>query len=137
VTGFDHLVLRCADVETTLAWYVDVLGLAPVRVDRWRAGEVPFPSVRVNDDTIIDLLAAGRPGQGTGGADAVIDVGDGRLDHLCLVVEPIDLEVLAAREDLDVTEGPVTRFGARGDGRSVYLRDPDGATVELRYYPGA
>ena len=42
ITGFDHLVLRCADVEKTLAFYVDALGLAPVRVDEWRRGTVPF-----------------------------------------------------------------------------------------------
>ncbi len=41
VRGFDHLVLRCADVETTLAWYIDRIGLAPVRVEEWRAGKAP------------------------------------------------------------------------------------------------
>ncbi len=45
VQGFDHLVLRCSDVERTLAWYVDVIGLEPVRVDEWRREEVFFPSV--------------------------------------------------------------------------------------------
>ncbi len=38
VTGFDHLVLRCADIESTLRWYVDLLGLETVRVDEWRRG---------------------------------------------------------------------------------------------------
>jgi catechol 2,3-dioxygenase-like lactoylglutathione lyase family enzyme len=122
VTGFDHLVLRCTDVETTLAWYTDVLGMPGMRVERWRAGEVPFPSVRVDDATILDLIGGGP-------------VDDGRLDHLCLVIEPTDLAALAAHPDLDVLEGPVPRFGARGDGLSIYVRDPDGATVELRYYP--
>lgn len=121
VTGFDHLVLRCTDVETTLAWYTDVLGLPGVRVEPWRAGEVPFPSVRVDEGTILDLI-------GGGPAD------DGRLDHLCLVVAPTDLAALAASGRLDVLEGPVTRFGARGDGTSLYVRDPDGTTVELRHY---
>jgi len=121
VTGFDHLVLRCADVETTLAWYTAVLGLEPVRVEAWRAGEVPFPSVRVDAGTIIDLIGGG-PAE------------DGRLDHLCLVVEPTDLAALAAGGRLEVLEGPVTRFGARGNGTSLYVRDPDGVTVELRHY---
>ena len=58
VQGFDHLVLRCIDVETTLAWYVDRLGMPPVRVDEWRAGVAPFPSVRVDEGTIIDLVPA-------------------------------------------------------------------------------
>jgi catechol 2,3-dioxygenase-like lactoylglutathione lyase family enzyme len=120
VSGFDHLVLVCSDVETTLAWYVDVLGLAPVRVEEWRRGEVPFPSVRVDPATIIDLF----PG----------DPINGRLDHLCLVVEPTDLAQVATSEQLDVIEGPGTRFGAQGDGTSLYVRDPDGTVVELRHY---
>ncbi len=36
ITGFDHLVLRCRDVDTSLRWYVDVLGLEPVRVEEWQ-----------------------------------------------------------------------------------------------------
>jgi catechol 2,3-dioxygenase-like lactoylglutathione lyase family enzyme len=118
--GFDHLVLRCGDVERTLAWYLEVLGATPVRVDEWRRGEVPFPSVRVCADTIIDLLQ--------GPSD------DGRLDHICVVVEPIDLAALAASGDLDVVDGPARRFGAQGDGTSLYVRDPDGLVVELRHY---
>ncbi|HSM65225.1 MAG TPA: VOC family protein [Ilumatobacteraceae bacterium] len=120
VSGLDHIVLACADVEVTLAWYRDRLGLAPVRVEQWRRREVPFPSVRVDDGTIIDLI----PGTPT----------DGRLDHFCLVVEPMDLSELAASGEFDVIEGPVRRFGARGDGTSLYVRDPDGAVVELRHY---
>jgi len=121
VVAFDHVVLRCADVERTLGWYVDRLGLAPVRVDEWRRGDAPFPSVRVSDDTIIDLIEGSA-------AD------DGRLDHICLVVEPLDLDVLAASGELDVVEGPARRSGARGEGTSLYVRDPDGLVVELRHY---
>ena len=120
VTDFDHLVLECADVETTLAWYQRKLGLAPVRVDEWRAGTAPFPSVRVNECTIIDLIEG--------------DAAEGRLDHFCLVVARIDLDEVAASGEFDVLEGPTQRFGARGDGTSLYVRDPDGTTVELRYY---
>src|SRR3954454_21737207 len=120
VTDFDHLVLKCADVETTLGWYQQKLGLAAVRVDEWRAGPVPFPSVRVNEHTIIDLLA-GEPTSG-------------RLDHFCLVVAVTDLAEVASSGEFEVLEGPTQRFGARGDGTSLYVRDPDGAIVELRYY---
>ncbi len=120
VTAFDHLVLKCADVETTLAWYVDRLGLAPVRLAEWRRGEVPFPSVRVSADTIIDLIE--------GPAD------DGRLDHLCLVIDAVDLAAISAAGDFDVVGGPARRFGARGEGTSLYVRDPDGLVVELRHY---
>lgn len=120
VNALDHLVVRCADVERTLAWYLDLLGLTPVRVDEWRRGDAPFPSVRVSDDTIIDLVAG--------------QTDDGRLDHICLVVEPVDLDDLAASGEFDVVDGPVRRYGARGEGTSLYVRDPDGLIVELRHY---
>jgi catechol 2,3-dioxygenase-like lactoylglutathione lyase family enzyme len=120
IVQFDHLVLKCSDIEATLRWYTEELGLAPVRLDQWRAGDVPFPSLRVNPHTIIDLVTG--------------DTSDGRLDHICLVVEPTDFERLARSGRFDVLDGPAPRFGARGDGTSLYIRDPDGATVELRYY---
>ena len=120
VSGLDHLLLTCADVEVTLTWYVEALGLEPVRVDEWRAGEVPFPSVRLNADTILDFIG-GSPYSG-------------RLDHLCLVVEPLDLAAVAASGDFDVINGPAPRWGARGTGTSLFVRDPDGTVVELRHY---
>lgn len=120
VEGFDHLVLNVADVERSLAWYRDELGLAPLRVDEWRRGEVPFPSVRVDAGTIIDIVGADRAGE--------------NVDHLCLVLAPVDLGAVAASGRLDVVEGPVPRWGARGVGTSLYVRDPDGNVVELRHY---
>jgi catechol 2,3-dioxygenase-like lactoylglutathione lyase family enzyme len=120
VVGFDHVVLNVSDVERALAFYVGELGLQPVRVDEWRRQEVFFPSVRVDDATIIDLLAIPRTGE--------------NADHLCLVVQPTDFAALKDSGRFEVVDGPDRRFGARGDGTSLYIRDPDGNTVELRYY---
>lgn len=120
VVGFDHLVLDVADVERALAFYLGELGLAPVRVDEWRRGEAPFPSARVSDHTIIDFVGSPPTGE--------------NMNHLCLVVEPTDLDALAATGRFDVVDGPAARFGARGNGTSLYVLDPDGNTVELRYY---
>jgi catechol 2,3-dioxygenase-like lactoylglutathione lyase family enzyme len=122
VVGFDHLVLKVADVERSLDFYCDTLGLAPERVDEWRAGEVLFPSVRITDTAIIDLLAAERTGD--------------NVDHFCLVIAPTDLAALAASGDLDVVgNGPADGlFGAQGVASSLYVRDPDGNVVELRSY---
>jgi catechol 2,3-dioxygenase-like lactoylglutathione lyase family enzyme len=124
ITGFDHLVLKCADVDKTLAWYVDELGLAPVRVEEWRAGRAPFPSARVSEGTIIDFIGGGG--------------GDGRnVDHLCLVADRATVEEIGGADSgFDVLDGPVTRYGARGDGWSVYVQDPDGMVVEIRSYDG-
>lgn len=121
IVGLDHIVLKVADVERSLAFYAGTLGLPTVRVEEWRSGAAPFPSVRVDDGTIIDLFA------GTPDGD--------NLDHFCVVIEPTDLDAVAASGDFEVVDGPGRRFGARGDGMSLYVRDPDGNNVELRYYP--
>jgi catechol 2,3-dioxygenase-like lactoylglutathione lyase family enzyme len=120
VEGFDHLVLVVADVERSVAWYHEELGLEPLRLDEWRRGEVFFPSLRVSEGTIIDVLQGERSGT--------------NVDHLCLVVADTDLQAIADSGRFEVVDGPDKRWGARGDGLSLYVRDPDGNTVELRYY---
>ena len=125
VVGFDHVVLNVADIERSLSFYLDQLGLAPVRVDEWRRAEVPFPSGRVNDSTIIDFVQV---------PDARATRAGENMNHLCLVVEPIDFAALAGSGRFVVVDGPGTRFGAQGNATSLYVRDPDGNTVELRYY---
>ena len=121
VVDLDHVVLNVADTERSLDFYTGPLGLAPVRVDEWRAGRVPFPSVRVSDRTIIDLMSKPR--------------GESNVDHICLVVEPLDWQEVIDSGVFTVLEGPVGRWGARGEATSVYVSDPDGNTVELRWYP--
>lgn len=122
IQAVDHLVLVVADVDRSVAWYRDVLGLEVLRYDQWKAGEVFFPSVRVDETTIIDIVAGDR------------GAGRGNLDHFCLVVDEVDLADIRDSGRFDVVEGPVTRWGARGDGQSLYVRDPDGTVVELRHY---
>ena len=121
VIGFDHLVLNVEDVERALGFYCGPLGLEPVRVDEWRAGKAPFPSVRVSPDTIIDLVQRDR--------------GESNVDHFCLVVEPLDWQQVVDAGGFTVVDGPGRRFGARGHAESLYVLDPDGNTVELRWYP--
>jgi catechol 2,3-dioxygenase-like lactoylglutathione lyase family enzyme len=121
VKAFDHLVLNVADVERSVDFYTGLLGLEPVRLAEWRSGKVPFPSVRVTPETIIDLVSRSR--------------GESNIDHICLTVEPLDWDEVIRSGAFDVLEGPVDRFGARGTATSVYIRDPDGNTVELRWYP--
>lgn len=118
--GLDHIVLVVGDVERSLDWYQQHLGLAGVRIAEWRRGEAPFPSLRVTESTIIDLV----PGERTDG---------GHLDHICFVVGRDDLEALSDRSDLTIIDqGP--RYGAQGEGQSIYVKDPDDLTVEIRAY---
>jgi catechol 2,3-dioxygenase-like lactoylglutathione lyase family enzyme len=119
--ALDHIVLVVGDVEQSLAWYARHAGLTPVNVDEWRAGQAPFPSLRVNEATILDFVP-GEPGPSRG-----------HVDHVCFVVSPDDLEALAADPELEVLDRG-ERSGARGLGQSIYVRDPDGLQVEFRHY---
>jgi catechol 2,3-dioxygenase-like lactoylglutathione lyase family enzyme len=120
VLGLDHLVIVVGDVERTLDWYGRHAGLAGERVDEWRRGEVIFPSLRIDEATLIDVV----PG--------LSDPAErGHLDHICFVVDRAHLDQLAA--DLEVVDEG-RRWGARGEADSIYVRDPDGLLVEFRSY---
>jgi len=124
VIAMDHIVLRVSDVERSLRWYTKQLGLAPVRVDEWRAGECPFPSVRVSAETIIDLISGD------------IDLRTRNLDHFCMVVSADDLARVRASGMFEIVRDPdFELYGARGDADGLYISDPDGNEIELRAYP--
>ena len=120
VGELDHVVVNTTDPERAVAWYCDELGLAPDRLEEWRRGEVFFPSARINEHTILDFFPAERTGE--------------NVNHFCLVIDPVDLDELKASGRFDVVSGPDKVYGARGTGTSLYVRDPDGNTVELRHY---
>ncbi len=129
ITELDHIVLRVRDVETSLHFYTQVLGLPSERVEEWRAGEVRFPSVRLNADTIIDLFASDQQPIGREGAK--------NQDHYCMVIEKTDMEALKTKFEglgVDIQSGPGKRWGSHGDGISLYIYDPDDNVVELRHY---
>lgn len=120
VRGIDHVVLRVDDQERALAFYTGELGLEPWRVEEWRRGEVPFPSARVSDTFILDFVAGAPSGK--------------NVDHFCLVVDETDFDEVTRSGHFRVQDGPARRSGARGDGTSLYVLDPDENLVELRYY---
>ena len=121
VNGIDHVVFNVTDAEKSVAWWHDLLGLEPVRLEEWRRGEVPFVSVRINEGTILDLFVTPRTGE--------------NVDHMAIHVVDADLDELATAGTFDVVRGPLDVFGARGQGRGLYVRDPDGNVIELRTYP--
>ena len=128
ITALDHIVLKSPDVERSLRFYADTLGLEALRVDDWRKGEVRFPSLRIAADTIIDLFPS----------DDTMAPGEGQqLDHFCLVVEPGGLDDLVEKvTKFGLEPGPKqSRWGAHGRGESVYVKGPEDVTVELRHYP--
>jgi catechol 2,3-dioxygenase-like lactoylglutathione lyase family enzyme len=129
ITGMDHIVLNVQDIDRALAFYVDVLGLEAERVEEFRKGEVGFPSVRINEGTIIDLFPLREAPANEGVSH--------NLNHFCMVAEQIDFDALLEhleRNDVTVTQRPVSRWGARGRATSIYVLDPDANEVEIRSY---
>lgn len=128
ITELDHIVLNVADVERSLKFYIERLGLSSERLDEFRAGKVGFPSVRINARTIIDLFPR---------TDQPHSAANGNMNHFCMVVDaeefPGVVEYLKQNR-IEIREGPVSRWGARGQATSVYFLDPDGNMIEIRAY---
>ena len=124
----DHVVLEVTDPERSAAFYEEVVGLAPVRLAEFRAGSVKFPSMRIDETSLIDLFprsmwrgpAAHNP------------------NHLCLATTTAALAQLRGRlaaRSIAITRADDHNFGALGFGRSIYFDDPDGISIEVRDYP--
>ena len=132
ITALDHIVLNVGDIDRALKFYTEVLGLEGERVELFRANKVGFPSVRINDATIIDLFP--RP---TVDSQPVSEKIDGNLNHLCLVVDAGSFAAVIEelnKNQIALRAGPVSRWGARGQATSVYFLDPDGNEIEIRCY---
>lgn len=120
ITGIDHIVLCVRDVERSVEWYREHLGLRAERLAEWRAGTVPFVSLRVDEHTLIDLVADEPSGR--------------NVDHVAFVTDRAAFDAFVDRHRDDIEMGPASLYGARGRGDGVYLRDPDGHRVEVRTY---
>lgn len=125
--GIDHVVLRVGDLERSVAFYRDVLGLT---VDR-RRDELGLVHMRAGA-SFVDLVDVagklGLPGGGVAGAK------HRNMDHLCLRIADFDATKIAAElTEFGIPVGEIdARYGANGEGISVYLRDADGNGLELR-----
>lgn len=130
----DHIVLNVGNVDRALQFYLGVLGLTPERVELYRTGEVFFPSVRINEHTLIDLM----PPEMRAPATASESAGScPNLDHFCLSLAGDRWRAIVASlagHGIEVEAGPMSLWGAHGDATAVYIRDPDGTRVELRTY---
>ncbi len=133
VTELDHIVLNVRNIHRALEFYTDVLGLDAERVEEFEAGKVGFPSVRINSDTIIDLF----PLRGTASEPQDKEKTNHNLNHFCMVISQQDfsgiVDYLKAK-GVVISQGPVSRWGARGRATSVYFLDPDDNEVEIRCY---
>jgi glyoxylase I family protein len=129
-TGIDHIVFRVTDVARMLAFYRDVLGCVMEK----EQAELGLFQLRAGR-SLIDLVdVQGRLGRAGGAAPGA----EGRnVDHVCLGVRPFDeaaLRAHLARHGVTVVEAG-SRYGAEGEGQALYIRDPEGNTVELKGSP--
>lgn len=126
--GIDHIVLRVADLDRMLAFYRGVLGCA-VEKEQPDLGLTQLRAGR----SIIDLVTLdGEIGRKGGAGPGV----EGRnLDHFCLTIAPYDEKALTtylAGHGVEALEAAALRYGAEGEGPSLYVRDPEGTLVELK-----
>lgn len=135
IQHLDHLVLRVTDLQAVMRFYIDVLGCTVEKVQE----QLGLYQLRAGS-ALIDLVPIDGELGRRGGAAAGVE---GRnLDHFCLRVDPYDAdEIIAHLKRHGVETGPVTsRYGAEGQGPSIYAVDPEGNTVELKgppWPPGA
>jgi catechol 2,3-dioxygenase-like lactoylglutathione lyase family enzyme len=126
ITGLDHVVLRVASLERSIAFYGEVLGcpvereLQTPRLVQLRAGT-----------SMIDLVPCGPdepPGMSMGGRN---------MEHYAVRIAKMDVPALTAHlKKHGIDAGEVRRrYGAQGYGSSIYITDPDGNTVELKGPP--
>jgi glyoxylase I family protein len=127
IRDIDHIVLRVVNLDAMVNFYTQVLGCTPER----RQDEIGLVQLRAGR-SLVDLVPIdgklGRAGGAAPGKEAR------NVDHFCFRVEPFDAEAihrhLAAH---GVEAGRVeSRYGAEGEGPSIYLNDPEGNTVELK-----
>lgn len=133
----DHVVVWTKNPRAAMDFYTRVVGLEPVRFEEFDTGRAPFPSVRVCDDSIIDLM----PAEGASGTEAMTNVEGSaghRINHVCLAMTKDEYDALDRRlqqEGIDTSSRLDNSFGAQGWApQGYYFPDPDGNVVEARYY---
>jgi catechol 2,3-dioxygenase-like lactoylglutathione lyase family enzyme len=128
----DHIVLNVENIEEMITFYTKVLDLPAERLCEFRNKEVPFPSVRLTEESIIDLFPRElweelqpdmvcRPNQ----------------NHFCLSTDKARWDWLLDRVKsygISIDAGPAKRWGAYGTGISFYIQDPEKNVIEIRYY---
>lgn len=127
IAGADHTNWRVRDLDVSLSFYRDVLGLEPFGLEEYHRGERPLVSLRITEDFILHLTP-----------DPEFErVPTGGYDHLALVIEGAEPDELAERlrkRGVEVERQFESIIGARGEGPALYVRDPDGYRIELKFY---
>ncbi len=135
----DHAVIWVESAKRALDFYVNMLGLEPVREAEFLAGDAGFPSVRINEKTIFDIMEYGKSlslvqkftgsGEGVGGLP---------INHICLSMSRDEYNATIERLEahhVKLTSAGENAFGAQGKAvYSTYFNDPDSNVIEIRFY---
>ena len=125
VAELDHVVLRCRDQDSAYDFYTRILGLSEER----RIAQIGLIQLRAGR-SMIDLIPADDPR---------VEAGH-NIDHVCIGIETDDLNEVVRYlrgQSVAVISEPAMRYGARGQGLSIYVRDPEGNVLELKQMPTA
>lgn len=120
IRNLDHVVLRVRDMDAAIAFYTGVLGCREER----RVEEIGLVQLRAGA-SLIDLVPGDPEPAGA------------NMDHFALRITPFEeagIRAWLAEHGIE-TEAALPRYGAEGTGPSIYIRDPDGNTVELKGPP--
>jgi glyoxylase I family protein len=132
IRDIDHVVLRVSDLTAMLRFYCEVLGCTLER----RRDDLGLIQLRAGR-SLVDLVPVdGKLGREGGTAPGK----QGRnMDHLCFRIQPFEPEQLRAHLlRFGISAGEIaSRFGAEGEGPSMYIRDPEDNVVELKGPPSA
>ncbi|MCW8996341.1 MAG: VOC family protein [Psychromonas sp.] len=128
IVCIDHIVLRTTKLKKMLSFYTDVLGCS---IERETSPELGLTQLRAGS-ALIDLVTVDSElGAKGGGAPAK---GENNLDHFCVQIKALpESEIIAYLASFNIDSGKfISRYGAQGRVRSIYINDPEGNTVEIR-----
>jgi glyoxylase I family protein len=126
--SIDHIVLRTEHYRELINFYCDIIGCS---LERETSAEFGLTQLRAGNALIDIVDVAGELGKAGGAAPGPTG---NNLDHFCLQIEPFDeAELITYLQSQGIETGEFQeRNGAQGMGRSLYISDIDGNTVELR-----
>lgn len=130
----DHVVIWVENTQRALDFYAHTLGFESVRENEYLEGKAAFPSVRINEKTIFDVMArdqlpSSAAGEGSAGSP---------INHICLSMTHKEYSRIVERlkaSGVGLTSAGKNVFGAQGQAVcAAYFTDPDGNVIEIRYY---
>ncbi|OUS01122.1 VOC family virulence protein [Gammaproteobacteria bacterium 42_54_T18] len=128
IAGIDHIVLRTTKLSAMMSFYCDILGCS---VERKTTEDIGLTQLRVGNSLIDLVVVDSQLGALGGGAPTLTE---NNLDHFCLQLKPISesgIKQHLLSHGISVDDFS-KRYGAQGFGPSLYIKDPEGNTVELK-----